>query len=71
MFVHGSNLEQKENHRTKYRDAKSRQYLAEIRMRYDQWKTANEALVGPVAVAAENDQEVLIKRVRLLNEYIL
>ncbi len=69
MFVHGSNLEQKENHRTKYRDAKSRQYLAEIRMRYDQWKTANEALVGPVAVAAENDQEVLIKRVRLLNEY--
>lgn len=69
MFVHGNNLEQKEEHRTKYRDAESRQYLAEIRVRYDHWKIENEALVGPVAVEAENDQEIIFERVRLLNEY--
>ncbi len=36
MFVHGNNLEQKENHKTKYRDAESRQYLLEIRLEYNQ-----------------------------------
>lgn len=69
MFIHGNNLEQKENHQTKYRDAESRKYLTEIRVRYDQWKNANEALVGPVSVTTENDKEILIQRVQLLNEY--
>ncbi len=69
MFVHGNNLEQKEQHRTKYRDTDSRKYLAEIRVRYNQWKKANELLVGPAAVEAENDQEIIFERVRLLNEY--
>lgn len=69
MFVHGNNLEQKEGHQTKYRDGASLQYLAEIRLRYNQWKAANEALVGPVAVPAEDDHTILTERVRLLNEY--
>ncbi len=69
MYVHGSNLEQKENHRTKYRDPDSLKYLGEIRARYDQWKMANEALQGPTKEAAVNDAEVLTARVKLLNEY--
>lgn len=60
MFVHGNNLEQKENHQTKYRDAESRRYLVEIRARYNQWKAANEALVGPVSVAGANDAVIRI-----------
>ena len=69
MFVHGNNLEQKENHNKKYQDSNSRKYLAEIRVRYDQWKFANEKLVGPIAAVSKSDPEVLGKRVRLLNEY--
>ena len=44
MFVHGNNLEQKETHQTKYNDKESKQFLSEIRVKYDQWKYANEAL---------------------------
>lgn len=69
MFIHGNNLEQKENHQTKYLDEESRRYLVEIRVRYNQWKSANEALVGPVAETAENDTAIIAERVRLLNEY--
>lgn len=69
MFVHGNNLEQKEQHPTKYRDADSRNYLIEIRERYDNWKAANEMLIGPLSIPSENDSEILIERVRLLNEY--
>jgi hypothetical protein len=36
MFVHGNNLDQKETNKTKYTDSGSRQYLAEIRVRYNQ-----------------------------------
>ncbi|BDT73481.1 hypothetical protein os4_30310 [Comamonadaceae bacterium OS-4] len=69
MFVHGNNLEQKETHQTKYNDRESKQFLSEIRAKYDQWKSANETLKGPTKEIAENDQETLIERVRLLNEY--
>lgn len=69
MFVHGNNLEQKEKHQTKYRDADSRRYLVEIRERYNQWKSANEELVGPTADAGANDSEIIAERVRLLNDY--
>lgn len=69
MFVHGNNLEQKEKHQTKYRDADSRRYLVEIRERYNQWKSANEELVGPTADAGANDSEIITERVRLLNDY--
>lgn len=69
MFVHGNNLKQKENHQTKYRDAESRRYLSEIRNHYNQWKAANEALIGPVSIKSKNDTEIILKRVRLLNDY--
>jgi len=35
MLVHGDNLTQKENHKTKYLDDVSRQYLEEIREQYN------------------------------------
>lgn len=69
MFVHGSNLEQKEAHPTKYRDAKSRQFLAEIRVKYNEWKAANEVLKGPLPAKARSDSKILAERVRLLNDY--
>ena len=68
-FVHGNNLEQKENHKTKYRDEISRQYLKEIRARYDQWNSENLALKGPFSNHSEHDSEIIKKRVKLLNEY--
>lgn len=69
MFVHGNNLEQKENHQTKYKDAESRRYLAEIRVRYNEWKAANGQLYGPTAKVRHDDAKVIGKRVQLLNEY--
>ncbi|PLX21101.1 Bpu10I family restriction endonuclease [Candidatus Parcubacteria bacterium] len=69
MLVHGNNLEQKEKHKTKYRDAESKQYLTEIRVRYNQWKIQNEKLVGPDKFDSNQDREILEKRVDLLNEY--
>jgi len=69
FFVHGDNLEQKENHPSKYRDAISRQYLAEIRERYEIWKNANLALVGPTRSIDNNDSEIITRRVQLFNEY--
>lgn len=69
MLVHGNNLEQKENHKTKYQDATSRQYLEEIRPRYNAWKAANEALSGPFATSDETDTELIAARVSLLNDY--
>lgn len=68
-FIHGNNLEQKENHKTKYRDAVSRTYLSEIRLKYDQWKKENLALKGPFSVASSEDTKLLEKRVSLFNEY--
>lgn len=69
MFVHGNNLEQKESHKTKYRDEESKLYLTEIRARYDKWKSDNENLVGPSKIHSEENDEVLKKRVELLNDY--
>jgi hypothetical protein len=69
MFVHGSNLEQKENHTTKYRDPVSKKYLSEIRVRYDKWRKDNEELKGPFKVKTDKDAEIIKKRVRLLNNY--
>lgn len=43
--------------------------MAEIRVRYDQWKAANEALIGPTSVASAQDSTLIAERVRLLNEY--
>ncbi|MEZ5673005.1 MAG: Bpu10I family restriction endonuclease [Thiotrichaceae bacterium] len=69
MFVHGNNLEQKENHLTKYRDTDSRQYLMEIRERYNQWKMANEQLIGPTSTLTNSDSGIIVERVQLLNDY--
>jgi Bpu10I restriction endonuclease len=68
-LVHGSNLEQKEKHRTKYRDADSRKYLNEIRSEYDKWHTANIELVGPRSEVTEQDDSIISKRVALLATY--
>lgn len=68
-LVHGSNLEQKESHRTKYRDADSKRYLSEIRVEYNKWKLANSQLVGPTATPTNKDDEVIFKRIELLSEY--
>lgn len=68
-LVHGSNLEQKENHRSKYRDAVSTQYLREIRDRYEQWHLANLQLIGPTANTDGQDESLIIRRVQLLTQY--
>ena len=69
IYVHGNNLEQKENHRTKYRDDKSRKYLDEIRVKYDEWKKANLDLKGPYSEVSDDDSNIINKRVSLFNEY--
>lgn len=69
MHVHGNNLEQKENHLTKYRDPEARRYLGEIRARYDAWKDANLALIGPTKDVKAGDEEIIARRVELFNEY--
>jgi len=69
MYVHGRNLEQKEHHKTKYRDEISRKYLAEIREKYEWWHHENEKLIGPTSKKTDNDSEIIKKRVELLNEY--
>ncbi|MFQ4146069.1 Bpu10I family restriction endonuclease [Chlorogloeopsis sp. ULAP02] len=68
-LVHGSNLQQKENHRTKYRDADSRKYLSEIRTEYDKWHLANMNLIGPTSKSTEQDDAIIAKRVELLSTY--
>lgn len=68
-LVHGSNLEQKENHRTKYRDADSKKYLREIRIEYDRWHTANMQLIGPTSKSTDLDDEIIARRVELLAIY--
>jgi len=70
MFVHGDNLEQKETHQTKYRDKEALQYLQEIRIKYNEWKSENLALIGPMKNEnKETDFEIVRQRVLLLNKY--
>jgi len=69
MKVHGDNLSGKEQHATKYLSAESKQYLREIREKYDAWSAANEALRGPFIAVEAGDEELLKERVRLFNEY--
>jgi Bpu10I restriction endonuclease len=68
-LVHRSNLEQKENHRTKYRDVESKKYLSEIRNEYDKWYSANLQLIGPTSTATEKDDAIIARRVEILSEY--
>jgi hypothetical protein len=69
MYVHGDNLTQKENHKTKYLDNDSRQYLVEIREKYDEWRKSNEELKGPLVEKSEDDSKTLEERVKLFNDY--
>lgn len=69
MLVHGANLKQKEQHRSKYQDPQSRAYLAEIRAAYDQWHAANTKLVGPQSMPGRADETIIARRVKLLEGY--
>ena len=69
MLVHGNNLQQKENHRTKYNDETSRGYLAEIRERYNQWHQANVALIGPTSEISDVDEQIIQERIALFVDY--
>jgi Bpu10I restriction endonuclease len=68
-LVHGSNLEQKENHRTKYRDTDSKRYLSEIRVEYDKWHIANMQLLGPMSEITAHDDVIIARRVELFAAY--
>jgi hypothetical protein len=69
MHVHGDNLIQKENHREKYTDQESKQYLAEIRAEYQEWKEANDLLKGPFVISSKDDVEIIQQRVALFSQY--
>ncbi len=69
MFVHGDNLRQKETHRDKYIDQEAKIFLAEIRVEYDKWSIANEALKGPFSTISESDSEIIKQRVELFSDY--
>ena len=68
-YIHGDNLSQKENSTRKYCDSISRQYLSEIRAKYNEWKAANLQLIGPSKRINSDDRCVIDQRVHLLNEY--
>lgn len=68
-YVHGDNLAQKEAHRTKYRDRRSRRYLREIRESYDEWKDQNHGLRGPGIRSTKTDNDVIRQRVELFESY--
>ena len=70
--VHGSNLYQKENHPKKYKDILSKEYLAEIRVEYDKWNTANNELKGPFAKPSmdlQDDRTIVLRRTQLFENY--
>lgn len=67
MFVHGDNLDRKEQ---EYKSNKLlSKYLREIRSRYNQWKKKNMELKGPYSIPSDNDTSIISERVRLLNDY--
>lgn len=68
-FIHGSNLLEKEKHRSKYQGEVSKRYLTEIRLRYDQWRNANLALMGPGSSPSDLDIGIVTQRLALLNSY--
>ncbi|MFY7997316.1 MAG: Bpu10I family restriction endonuclease [Candidatus Kapaibacteriota bacterium] len=69
MHVHGDNLQQKEQHTSKYLDAESKQYLSEIRHQYEIWRSQNEVLKGPSIEKSTIDAEILQKRVAAFATY--
>ena len=67
MFVHGDNLRQKENNVLP--NSRESSLLKEIRMRYDEWKLANENLIGPFATQSDSDVSIIELRTKLFNDY--
>lgn len=69
-LVHRSNIEQKQNTPPEeYADKTSQSLLAEIRKEYDKWSKENSKIKGPFAKPAENDLEIIQKRVALFEDY--
>jgi Bpu10I restriction endonuclease len=68
-LVHGSNLKEKENNSRKYNDSESKEFLAEIRKKYDKWSRINHKLIGPTSTLTELDSKIVQRRVRLLSAY--
>ena len=69
MYVHHLNLMQKENHKTKYRDDKSKIYLKNILEQYNIWRSENDNIKGPFITPKEDDNDILRKRVQLFSRY--
>jgi hypothetical protein len=69
MLVHGDNLAQKGSHSDKYTDPESKQFLKEIRIKYEKWKAGNEKLKGPFSSPEKNDLKIIQERVKLFSEY--
>ena len=69
MYVHEANLIQKEHHQTKYNDPEAKQFLAEIRKKYNEWRLANDALIGPLVDITPQDNKIIETRVEYLNAY--
>lgn len=67
MLVHGDNIAQKELIVTP--KSKNGKLLKEIRMKYNEWREANEKLIGPTATCTDGDHAIIEERTRLLNEY--
>lgn len=68
-LVHGANLIEKEADRSKYGSADSKKYLAEVRLKYDEWHRSNIALAGPASGVTENDRRIIDQRVGLFAQY--
>lgn len=60
---------QKEASNTKYSSVESKQFLAEIRSKYNEWRDANLVLKGPLKDATSNDSNIIVERVRLFSKY--
>ena len=74
LFVHGDNIYKKEHPQShkdkqKYGGEVSKQYLSEIRAKYEEWKAANMALIGPGKESLGTDQDIIHQRAELFNSY--
>lgn len=67
MLVHGDNIAQKELNVES--GSKNEKLLKVIRAKYDEWRKANETLIGPTVEYTDNDHAIIEKRTCLLNEY--
>lgn len=69
MHIHGDNLRQKEKSVKKYSDPKSKEFLKEIRKKYDIWKLNNDEIKGPFTKKQSLDESLVQERVEIFSEY--